>query len=363
MTKPSKGRGAVSNAEGRFETRHVSAVYDGWTREDGEDDDALAIETVLRPDPSKSILIGNDSPDIPFEVSINPYKGCEHGCIYCYARPSHGYLNLSAGLDFESRIFFKPDAASLLDAALRAPAYRCKTIAIGANTDPYQPAERELKVTRGLLEVAQRFNQPVSMITKGALVERDIDLLAPMAQRRLASVAVSVTTLDNGVKRTLEPRAASPAARLRTIERLSAAGIPVTVLVAPVIPAVTDHELETILERAADAGARHAGYILLRLPYEVKDLFREWLDVHLPLRKKHVMSIVQQCRGGKDYTARFGERMTGTGPFAKLLQTRFRAACRRYGLDRSRGESGGSALDTSRFQVPPAPGDQLGLFG
>ncbi|MEL7448762.1 MAG: PA0069 family radical SAM protein [Pseudomonadota bacterium] len=360
MDKVIKGRGAASNSEGRFETRRVCATDDGWYR---DDEDAVAVETVLSADPSKSILVTNGSPDIPFEVSINPYKGCEHGCIYCYARPSHGYLNLSAGLDFESRIFYKPHAGELLDKALRAPGYQCRPIAIGANTDPYQPAERQLKVTRGLLEVARRFSQPVSIITKGALVERDVDILADMAKDNLASVAVSVTTLQDNIKRTLEPRAASPAARLRAIESLSSAGIPVSVMVAPVIPVITDHELEQILERCANAGARHAGYILLRLPYEVKDLFREWLENHEPLKAKHVMSIIQQCRGGKDYRARFGERMAGTGPFAKLLGVRFRAACRRYGLVRSRGESGGSALDTTQFRVPPAPGDQLGLFG
>ncbi|MGH8442955.1 MAG: PA0069 family radical SAM protein [Nevskiaceae bacterium] len=350
-----KGRGAVSNPEGRFESLRKEAVDDGWG---SLEEELPPLETTVTADPARTIISRNDSPDIPFRLSINPYKGCEHGCIYCYARPTHAYLNLSPGLDFETRLFYKENAAELLDRELRKPGYACEAITIGANTDPYQPVERKLKVTRSLLEVAQRFRQPVTLITKGAaLVERDFDILAEMARSSLAAVGVSITSLDDGIKRTLEPRAASPASRLRLVRRLREAGVPVMVLVAPVIPFITDAELERILEAAAQAGAQAAGYVVLRLPWEVKDLFREWLAANFPLKAQHVMSLVRQMRGGKDYDAEFGQRMRGQGEFAGLLEQRFRLATRRLGLNRW----GALRLDTSQFRVPPAAGPQLGL--
>ncbi len=352
---PRKGRGALSNREGRFESRLVEPVDDGWGCDDAP---PPGFETVVAPEPARSIVTRNTSPDIPFDQSINPYRGCEHGCVYCYARPSHAFLNLSPGLDFETRLFYKADAAALLERELRRPNYRCKTITLGANTDPYQPIERRFEVTRDLLCVLRDFSHPVSVITKSTLVTRDIDILAPMARDGLASVYVSVTTLDETLKRTLEPRAASPAARLQTIRRLADAGIPVGVLVAPVIPAVNDHELEDIVAAIHDAGAATAGYVLLRLPHEVAGLFREWLDAHLPDRADHVMSLIRQARGGRDYDARFGQRMTGTGPYADLVGQRFRAACRKVGL--ACGER--TELDTTRFCRPAAVGDTVDLF-
>lgn len=355
---PTKGRGAPSNPEGRFETVRREAFDDGWQRED----EALPpLETEVRPDPARSILTRNDSPDIPFEVSINPYRGCEHGCIYCYARPSHAYLNLSPGLDFETKLFFKQDAAQLLERELRKPGYRVSVISLGTNTDPYQPIERKLKVTRGILEVLQRYRHPVSIVTKGAaLIERDLDILSDMAASQLAFVAVSVTSLKDEIKRTLEPRAASPGSRLRVIRKLSEAGVPVMVMTAPVIPFITDGEIEAILEAARDAGACAAGYVMLRLPYEVKDLFRQWLDAHYPLKAAHVMSLVRQMRGGRDNDPRFGTRMTGEGEYARLIAERFRVTCKRLGLNEGRAQR--LRLDTLQFRVPPAPGDQLSLI-
>lgn len=338
------GRGAVSNRTGRFEPRQVEAVDDGW----GSLDEALPpLHTEVRPDPARSIIARNQSPDVGFSQSINPYRGCEHGCIYCYARPTHAYLNLSPGLDFETRLFFKQDAARLLEQELTAPTYECSPITIGANTDPYQPIERVYRVTRSLLEVLQRYRHPLSIITKSAMVERDIDILGAMARDRLTHVTISITSLNPDIKRTLEPRAASPQARLRAVRRLSEAGVDVSVMVAPVVPVLTDAELEDILTAAAAAGARGAGYVLLRLPHEIKDLFREWLETHEPLKAKHVMSRMRAMRGGRDYDSRWGVRQRGVGEYAQLLQQRFDLACARAGLNRTR-----FIHDTSLFQKP-----------
>lgn len=360
MTIPTRngirpGRGAVSNPEGRFESTRTELVDDGWSNLD----EALPpLATTVQPEPARSIISRNKSPDIAFDQSINPYRGCEHGCIYCYARPSHAYLNLSPGLDFETKLFFKPDAARLLERELAAPGYRCSPITIGANTDPYQPIEREYRVTRSLIEVLARYQHPLSIITKSSMVERDIDLLAPMAALNLVAVFISVTTLDNQLKRTLEPRTASPAARLRTIRTLSAAGIPVGVMVAPVIPVLTDAELENIIEACAAAGARSAGYVLLRLPHELKQLFRDWLEHNEPLKAKHVLTRMQAMRGGRDYDATFGRRQTGEGEYATLLQQRFTRACTRFGLQ-SRERF---VHDGSRFVQPRSGPQQLDLL-
>jgi DNA repair photolyase len=351
---PTKGRSATSNLEGRYETWRRESVDDGWQREDGE---LPRLRTVVAPETAKSIIARNDSPDIPFDQSINPYRGCEHGCVYCYARPTHGYLGLSPGLDFETRIFAKTNAAVLLRKELAAPGYRPSAIALGANTDPYQPAERELRITRSILEVLAECAHPFTIVTKNALVERDVDLIAPMAAKRMAHAYVSVTNLDAGLARKLEPRATAPHRRLEAVRRLASAGIPVGVIVAPVIPFITDRYMEEILERARDAGATSAGYIVLRLPLEVAPLFKEWLATHHPLKADHVMSLVRQMRGGKDYESGFGVRQSGTGNFAALIARRFELACERLGLNRR----GREPLDTSRFRAPGA-GPQLDLF-
>jgi DNA repair photolyase len=353
---PLKGRGAASNRAPRF---------DAWTREvDGEFVDA-ALDDELPPDPrtsvteetARTIVSRNQSPDVPFDQSVNPYQGCEHGCSYCYARPTHAYLGLSPGLDFETRLYAKTNAAELLAKELSRPGYVPSSIALGANTDPYQPVERRLEVTRSILRVLAEFNHPVGITTKSALVERDVDILQPMAAKGLVRVFISITTLDHAIARRMEPRASAPARRIEAIRRLSAAGIPVGVLVAPVVPALTDQDLEAVLEAARSAGAGSAGYVLLRLPLEVRDLFVDWLEAHYPLRAKHVMSLVQQMRQGRDNDPAFGRRMRGTGPFAELVRQRFDIACRRLQLN---------ARDlspvTSLFAVPgPAPG-QLALF-
>ena len=352
-----KGRGALTNPEGRFESIRKLAEGDGWDTPVEAEDELPPLKTELKPDPSRSIISRNDSPDIPFSQSINPYKGCEHGCIYCYARPSHAYLNLSPGLDFETKIFYKADAAALLDQELRKPGYRVSTMMLGANTDPYQPAERKLKVTRGILEVLQRFRHPVGLITKSALITRDLDLLTELARERLVTVMVSITTLDEALKRSLEPRTASPWARLKVVETLAKAGVPVGVMTAPIIPMINDAEMERILELAAGAGACGAGYVLLRLPYELKDLFKEWLTAHYPLKAEHVMSLVRQSRGGEEYQSEFGTRMRGTGKYAELIAQRFALACKRHGLGLGRR----MGVDPSRFRVPPE-GGQLGLW-
>jgi DNA repair photolyase len=304
------------------------------------------------------MITRNDSPDVGFEQSINPYRGCSHGCVYCFARPSHAYLGLSPGIDFETKLFYKADAVRILEAELAKRSYVCKPIALGINTDGYQPLEKRLEVTRSVLEVLVRCRHPVTIVTKSALILRDIDLLADLARDRLVSVSVSVTSLENDIKRTLEPRTASPQARLRLIRQLTDAGIPVSVLVAPVIPAITDHEMEDILAAARQSGAVGAGYVLLRLPYEVKTLFREWLAEHYPDRAKHVMSLINQSRGGKDYDAQFGVRMTGSGAYAELLRTRFELARRKLGLEDAEGRH---ELTTSLFRPPAANQAQLSL--
>ncbi|HUB95910.1 MAG TPA: PA0069 family radical SAM protein [Stellaceae bacterium] len=350
-----KGRGAVSNETGRFEPERRIRTDDGWG---GADEAPMPLDTVYAKDTARTIITRNDSPDVPFERSVNPYRGCEHGCIYCFARPTHAYLGLSPGLDFESRIFIKEDAPQLLAAELAKAGYQCKSITVGANTDPYQPIERKITLTRRILSVLRDFNHPLCLITKSALVQRDIDILAPMAERRLAAVAISLTTLDRNLARRLEPRAATPERRLETMAALSAAGIPVAVLASPMIPALNDAELEHILEAASQAGASSAGYILLRLPLEIAPLFEEWLGTHAPDKARHVMSLIRQSRGGKNYQSEFGRRMRGTGPYAEMLRLRFERAIRRFGLERGRAWQ----LDTTSFRRPPQKGDQLSLL-
>jgi DNA repair photolyase len=351
---PLKGRGAVSNGAGRFEAHERLAVDDGWDI----DDDLPPLRTTVTDEVTRSVLSWNDSPDIPFDRSINPYKGCEHGCVYCYARPTHAYLGLSPGLDFETRLFAKPDAAAVLARELSRPGYRCRPVMLGGNTDPYQPIEQERRITRSILQVLSDFNHPVTIATKSALVARDIDILSAMAERGLAAVGVSVTTLDRDLARRMEPRAAAPLKRLDTISRLSDAGIPVAVMAAPMIPFLNDAELESILEAAALAGATSATYIFLRLPRELKELFSEWLEAHAPGKARHVLNMVRESRGGRLYSSDFSTRMSGTGPYADMLARRFQLACRRLGLNRVRGALGG--LDTTQFRPPG--GRQLRLL-
>ncbi|MBU1347509.1 MAG: PA0069 family radical SAM protein [Alphaproteobacteria bacterium] len=350
-----KGRGARTNASGRFEPVMHEDFDDGWT---DDDQTPAPLRTTLTPEHARTIITKNTSPDIGFDRSINPYKGCEHGCIYCYARPSHAYMGLSPGLDFESRLFFKPEGPRLLEQELIAPRYVCKRIHIGGNTDPYQPVERTQKITRGLLEVLQRFRQPFSIITKSNLITRDVDILGPMGRDGLASAFVSITTLDRDLARTMEPRAAAPARRLDAVKRLADAGVPVGVGFAPVIPGLNDHELEAVLEAAAKAGATTAMYVTLRLPLEITSLFQEWLADARPDRAARVMSLIRQTRGGKDYDANWNTRMKGTGPVADLIAARFRAAVKRYGLDGPR-----HVLDETQFRVPADARPQLELFG
>jgi DNA repair photolyase len=358
MHPPIKGRGAQSNHSSRF-LRLATDAAPEFVDAEPADDTAPARHpaTTLHVDASRRIISRNDSPDVPFGQSINPYRGCEHGCVYCFARPTHAYLDHSPGLDFETQIYAKPAAAQLLDAELRRSGYRPEPIHLGANTDPYQPLEREARITRQILEKLLEFGHPVTVLTKGALIERDLDLLAELAGRGLARVAMSITTLDVELKRTLEPRAASPAARLRAVARLAAAGIPTAVMVAPVIPAVNDHELEVILEAAADAGARRAGWILLRLPREVRGLMAEWLAAHRPLAAARVMGLLRGARGGRDSDSRFHSRMRGSGAYAELIDRRFNVAVRRLGLDAGPPPP----LDTAQFRVPAA-GGQLALW-
>ena len=347
---PVKGRGATFNPANRFRADRREGCDDGWPQAPDDEDAPAPIRTVVTIQRARSILSHNDSPDIPFTQSVNPYQGCEHGCIYCYARPTHAYLDLSPGVDFETRLYAKPDAARLLRAELAKPGYRCDPIALGTNTDPYQPIEREWKITRSVLEVLAEHEHPFTIVTKSALVERDIDIIAPMAAKRMARVYLSVTTLDRELARRMEPRAAAPHRRLQALRTLADAGIPVGVMVAPIIPQLTDRDLEAILEAAASSGAKSAGWTLLRLPLEVAPLFREWLDAHYPLRAGHVMSLVRQMRGGRDYDSTFGTRMRGSGEFADLIARRFAIACRRLGLNRTRREHDG--LDVSRFRPP-----------
>jgi DNA repair photolyase len=358
-----KGRGAASYVTGRYEKRVARAEDDGWgsaydfsdaAGEDGEQPPHPA--TSVTEERARSIISRNDSPDIGFGQSVNPYRGCEHGCVYCFARPSHAYLDLSPGLDFETKLYAKTNAAERLREELAKPSYRCSPIALGINTDAYQPIERQYRVTRSVLEVLAECKHPVSLITKSALIQRDLDLLAPMAEQRLVTVYVSVTTLDNKLSSKLEPRAAAPHTRLKTIRALHEAGVPVGTMVAPVIPMITDKHLEAILEAAFDAGARAAGYVLLRLPHELKEVWREWLQLHYPERAQHVMSLIQQMRGGKDYDSAFGTRMRGEGPFAELLAIRFAKAHRRLGFGRL------PPLDASRFVAPRKPSPQGELF-
>ena len=352
---PRKGRGAGSNESGRFETAKRMPFDDGWG---SSEDEPARLATTLVVDATRTIIARNDSPDIGFDRSINPYRGCEHGCIYCYARPSHAYLGLSPGLDFETRIFYKPNAAALLRDELRKKGYVCRPIALGSNTDPYQPAERKLGVTRSILEVLREFHHPVTIVTKGALIQRDIDILSDMAREKLAVVTVSVTTLDRDLARTMEPRAATPERRIETIAALSKAGIPTGVLSAPMIPALNDREMEAILARAREAGASVAGYTLLRLPLELKALFKEWLETHEPQKAAHVLSLVAQCHGGKIYDSAWSKRMVGGGPYAEMLAARFDRACRKLGYS----PRSTHMLDTSRFRPPAQKGDQLALF-
>jgi DNA repair photolyase len=366
-----KGRGATFNPGNRFRDVTREAVDDGWAplrsegadgedRTGGEDADAAPpLRTTVTVQLSRTIIARNTSPDIPFTQSINPYQGCEHGCVYCYARPTHAYLDLSPGLDFETKLFAKPNAAALLTAELSKPGYVCEAIAMGTNTDPYQPIEREWKITRQIIEILAACNHPLSIVTKSALVERDLDLLAPMAAKGLARVYLSITTLDKELARTLEPRAASPQRRLAAVKALADAGVPVGVMTAPIIPQLTDKDMEGILEAAAANGARWAGWTMLRLPNEVKDLFRDWLVQYHPLRADHIMSLIRQIRGGRDNDPEFGSRMRGAGQFADLIANRFQIACTRLGFNRDR-----APLDTSQFRPPSrsASTPQLSLF-
>lgn len=352
---PIKGRGSVSNRTSRFEEFQRISFDDEWTT--SQPDDTLRPATTVTVETAKSIISRNESPDIPFDRSINPYRGCEHGCIYCYARPTHAYLNHSPGLDFETKLYAKTNAAELLRKALSSPSYTPKLIALGANTDPYQPVERRLRITASILDVLDEFNHPVAITTKSASITRDIDLLARMAERKLVRVFMSIGTLDRDIARTLEPRASTPGARLEALRRLSGAGVPSGVIVAPVIPALTDHDMEKVLFSAKDAGAMSAAYVLLRLPLEIADLFQEWLAAHHPLKEAHVMNLLKQMRGGRVYDSDFRTRMQGAGIFAELLEQRFRKACAKAGLNRVR-----PVLDTSLFRRPSVETRQLQLF-
>jgi DNA repair photolyase len=347
--KAHKGRGAVSHLPGRFEQRRVELIPADSTGDTGP-------ETVLRAMPVRKIISHNQSPDIPFNRSINPFLGCEHGCVYCYARPSHSYLDLSPGLDFETQIFYKPNAVQSLLAEWEKPGYTCQPIAIGANTDPYQPAEKKLKITRRLLMTFLEHRHPVSLITKGGLMSRDLDLLAALAKQNLVSVAISIPTMNAELKRILEPRVPAAEVRFRLMRKLTDAGVPVSLLLAPVIPTLNDMEIEAIVERAADCGVSHASWILLRLPHELKQLFTEWLELHMPDRAAHVLSLMRQAGGGRHYDNRFGVRQRGSGPYAEMLASRFAAVCSKLNLHPSRSEQ---HLDCGHF-VPPGP-EQMAL--
>lgn len=347
-----KGRGAVNAPPGRFDDAVCHPVDDGWRG--GDDIDAPKVGTIIRLDLARSVINKTDSPDIPHKLSANPYRGCEHGCVYCFARPSHAYLGLSPGLDFETRIFAKENAAELLRAELARPGYRPQTLALGINTDSYQPAERKLRITRRMLEVLAECRHPVSIITKSSMIERDIDILATMARDNLAEVAVSITSMDADLTRKLEPRAASPARRLKIIRHLCDAGIPVVVMMAPIIPAITDGEIETLLAAAADNGASGAGYVVLRLPHELKEVFRGWLHAHLPMRAAKVIAQLRQLHDGKDYNAAFFARQKGAGVLADLIASRFARAKKRYGLTRTLKND----LNCSLFAPPPKTSGQ-----
>jgi len=348
-----RGRGTPESPDARFLDTTRNAVDDGW---DGMDLPE-AVQTTVTQEHPKTIISHNQSPDIPFEASINPYRGCEHGCIYCYARPSHAYMDLSPGIDFETRLFAKPDAAKLLRAELSKRNYKCTPIALGSNTDPYQPIERDWQITRSLLEVLNEFNHPLTIVTKSCLIERDLDILTELARKRLIQVFVSVTTLDGDLARKMEPRATAPWRRLETISKLKQAGVPVGVMFAPVIPVLNDPEMETVLTRAAEAGTISAGYVMLRLPHEVKQLFRTWLQTHYPLKASHVMNRVRDIRGGRDNDPEFASRMRGNGIYAAIIEQRFRAICERLGLNRT-----DVLLETSLFRRTAKQKNQIELF-
>jgi DNA repair photolyase len=352
-TELRRGRGAQSNASGRYEPLARVAFDDGWHSLE----ELPPFKTTVTIDSTRKIITHNNSPDISFDRSINPYRGCEHGCIYCFARPTHAYLGLSPGLDFESKLFVKPDAPKLLERELSAPGYTPRTIAIGTNTDPYQPIERDHQVMRRILEVLERCGHPVGIVTKSALIVRDLDILSRMAQRNLVKVALSVTTLDGKLARMMEPRAATPSRRLTTLRELVEGGIPASVMVAPIIPGLNDTEIERILDSAAAIGVRQAGYVLLRLPLEVRDLFREWLMANFPDRYQHVFKLIRETRGGKDYDSSWGRRMTGGGPIAWMIGRRFELACEKLGFNR-----GQTSLTTEHFQPPQRASEQLALF-
>lgn len=351
-----RGRGALTNESGRFEHERRILLDDGWGSLDGPDA-IQPLRTQVTAETPRTIITRNTSPDIGFDRSINPYRGCEHGCIYCFARPTHAYMGLSPGLDFESRLFVKPNAAALLEKELSRPGYRVAPIAMGTNTDPYQPIEQDWRITRGVLEVLSAFNHPVTIVTKSARITRDLDILSDMARRNLVRAAISVTTLDRRLARKMEPRASTPSRRIEAIRLLAESGVPTGVMVAPVIPAINDMEIEKILTGAAYAGAKSAGFVLLRLPHEIKDLFREWLEENEPGKAAHVISLIRSMRGGKDYDAEWGKRMKGTGPYAWQIGRRFEIATKRLGLNRAR-----TPLDCGAFRVPPAKGTQLNLL-
>jgi len=354
-----KLRGALSSIPGRFESLEREAVDDGWS---ADDEPLPELQTSVTEERARSIIATNDSPDVSFEQSVNAYRGCEHGCVYCYARPSHAYLELSPGLDFETKLFAKTNAAGLLKEALAKPGYVVKPLAFGTNTDCYQPIERRYRIMRQLLEILADCEHPLTIVTKSALIERDLDLLGPMAKKSLVKAFVSITTLDRELARSLEPRAASPRRRVDALRALASAGVPCGVMIGPVIPALTDKSMEHILEAAAAAGATMAGWIMLRLPNEVRPLFKEWLAHHYPQRADHVISIVRQVRGGRENDPRFGSRMSGSGNFAELIEKRFAIACRRLGLNSDDDHMNPrDGLDCSRFR-PPSPAGQMTLF-
>src|ERR1700759_188043 len=353
-----RGRGAVSNAVGRYEKQTRVLLDDGWDDGWRADDDAPPpLRTEVINDSTRSIIAHNKSPDLSFDQSINPYRGCEHGCIYCFARPTHAYLGMSPGVDFESRLFAKPNAAQLLAKELSAPGYVPRVIAMGTNTDPYQPLEKKMRITRSILEVLRDFKHPVAIVTKSPLILRDLDILSEMAAMGLAKAALSITTLDRKLARAMEPRAGTPSRRLQAISGLAAAGVPAGVMFAPAIPALNDHEMEAVLNPAAAAGARSAGYVLLRLPLEIKDLFREWLETQVPGRAKHVMALVRSMRGGKDYDSQWNQRMRGTGAYGAVMARRFHLAVKKRGLTQPH-----RPLAINSFRRPPRIGDQLSLL-
>lgn len=351
--KIKRGRGAQDNVDARYLSFTREAIDDGW----GLEEEVPRLKTSVTPEYSKTIINRNNSPDLPFEQSINPYRGCEHGCVYCYARPAHAYVDLSPGLDFESKLFSKNNAVEVLEKELSKPSYRCSPITIGANTDAYQPTERKLRITRSVIEVLAKCNHPLTIITKSSLVERDIDLLAPMAEKNLVQVFISITTLDRDLARRMEPRATAPQRRIETIARLNAANIPCGVMVAPIIPGLNDSEIENIINAVADVGGAFAGYVMLRLPREVKQIFYDWLTAHYPLKCSRVMANIRDVRSGKDNDSQFGRRMRGSGPIAGLIKQRFDKAVRDAGLNSSRLD-----LDCSLFESSARLDGQLSLF-